>query len=242
VKKNRPRPVYGVSLGILMLDTKFERRIGDVGNALSWRFPVHYRIVSGVDTDRVATGDPDAVLTEFYRGIDDLVSLGVDGISTSCSKLSALHPRLRAYSPVPFVTSSLQQIPLVLGILPKGQTVGVLVSNASAISDASFFGTGAPTGLPIAELPKGGAFRSALEGSALQGDFAKQEREILDTAEMLLRGPAEIGAIVCECVNLAPFSSSLRNRFGLPVFDIVTLLEWFHGGLQPRRFSSEHKM
>ena len=39
--------VYGESIGILMLDTKFPRIPGDIGNALTFPFPVRYRKVSG---------------------------------------------------------------------------------------------------------------------------------------------------------------------------------------------------
>ena len=38
------KTVYGASVGILMLETQFPRIPGDMGNALSWPFPVHYRV------------------------------------------------------------------------------------------------------------------------------------------------------------------------------------------------------
>ena len=34
-------------LGILMLDTRFPRIPGDVGNPATWDFPVRYRVVEG---------------------------------------------------------------------------------------------------------------------------------------------------------------------------------------------------
>jgi alkyldihydroxyacetonephosphate synthase len=47
------RTVYGQALGILMLDTRFPRPPGDVGNANTWPFPTQYRIVKGADTSRI---------------------------------------------------------------------------------------------------------------------------------------------------------------------------------------------
>ena len=35
------------SIGILMLETRFPRIPGDVGNARTWPFPVRYRVVPG---------------------------------------------------------------------------------------------------------------------------------------------------------------------------------------------------
>ena len=42
---DRNRIYHGVSIGILMLDTRFERFNGDIGNARTWPFPVQYRVV-----------------------------------------------------------------------------------------------------------------------------------------------------------------------------------------------------
>ena len=60
----RPRPVakggralYGAPLGILMLEARFARIYGDMGNATTWPFPVLYRVVRGASPERVAGAD-----------------------------------------------------------------------------------------------------------------------------------------------------------------------------------------
>ena len=45
--------LYGLAVGILMLDTRFPRPPGDVGNAATWPFPARYRIVKGAESRRV---------------------------------------------------------------------------------------------------------------------------------------------------------------------------------------------
>ena len=55
-------------------------------------------------------------------------------------------------------------------------------------------------------------------------------------AERLLDGHRDVGAVVSECTNLAPHSAAIERRFGVPVFDIVTLVNWLQSGLRPRRF------
>jgi hypothetical protein len=35
---------------------------------------------------------------------------------------------------------------------------------------------------------------------------------------------------------MCPYAGALRDRLGLPVFDMVSLVTWFHGGLVPRRW------
>ena len=56
INETAPRPgktIYGASLGILSLDTKFPRIHGDIGNAETWPFPVLYKIVEGASRDMV---------------------------------------------------------------------------------------------------------------------------------------------------------------------------------------------
>ena len=52
------KTVYGASVGIIMLETRFPRILGDIANAMTWPFPVQYRIVPGATPDNVVRKDP----------------------------------------------------------------------------------------------------------------------------------------------------------------------------------------
>ena len=55
------KAVYGASVGILMLEARFPRIPGDMGNAASWPFPVHYRVVRAASPDEhLLAGSPGA--------------------------------------------------------------------------------------------------------------------------------------------------------------------------------------
>jgi len=43
-----------------------------------------------------------------------------------------------------------------------------------------------------------------------------------------------------ECTNMSPFAADVRKKFGIPVFNIYTFIEWFQSGLLPTRFNSDH--
>ena len=238
----RPRPVHGTMIGVIVLDTGFERLPGDVAHTATWDFSVQFRVVRGVQPRDVIEGDPAKSLSAFYAAIDDLVATGVRAIATSCGFLAAVHPQLRAYSPVPFASSSLMQIPLALSLLPQGQTVGVLVSDIAAMSDQHFLNVGAPLGLPLGELSYDGPIRTGMRENRMRVDAAAQERDALDAVAHMLSAHTNIGAIVSECANLPPYAAAIERAFGLPVYDVVTLVNWLHAGLAPRQFSASGRV
>ena len=82
------KAVYGANIGILMLEARFPRIPGDMGNALSWPFPVHYRVVRGASPDRVVRRRAEGLLDAFIEAGRELVADGADGITTNCGFLS----------------------------------------------------------------------------------------------------------------------------------------------------------
>jgi hypothetical protein len=236
VRPYQRQPVHGVSIGIMMLDTGFQRVPGDIGYAPTFRFPVQYAVVRGATPDRIIKPKADGMLEMFKAAADDLIALGVEGISTSCGFLACLHQELAAYCSVPIATSSLLQIPLVQSMLPKGKRVGVLTANKSALTEDHFRSVGVATDLPVVGMPPNGIFRHNNTTGQPVVDRDAQEREVLGMAEELLTQNDNIGAIVSECTNLPPYSFAIEGRFGVPVYDIITLVEWFHAGLKPRHY------
>jgi len=238
--RKRRKAVHGVTIGILVLDTGFERIPGDIAYAPTWQFPVQYTVVRGATSQRVVRETIEEDVAQlFLKACDDLVALGVDGITTSCGFLALLHPRLVAHCPVPVASSSLLQIPLVQSILPKGQRVGVITMNKDALTPAHFAAVGAPTDLPVAGIPQTSVFRQHQLTNQLTADAKAHEQIVLDITGTLLAANPDIGALVFECTNLPTFSAQVEATFGLPVYDIVTLVDWFHAGLKPRRYLQE---
>lgn len=213
-----------------MLDTKFERPPGDVGNAASWPFPVLFETVSGATARTVVEGRDEALLDAFVAAGEALAARGATALTTSCGFLVLRQGALAARLRLPLATSSLLQIPQVQALLPAGRTVGVITYEAGSLTAGHFAQAGVHQPPPLAGLPKNGAFHALIEGGAPY-DHAALEAELVDTVGQLLAEAREIGAIVLECTNLPPFSRSISRRFGLPVFDILTLGKWLHGSL-----------
>ena len=126
------KAVYGARLGILMLEARFPRIPGDMGNAGTWPFPVLYKVVSGASPQRVVAEKAAGLLPNFVAAAKELEALGADGITTNCGFLSLYQKELAAAVSVPVATSSLMQVPMIQSTLPAGRRVGVLTVSAAA--------------------------------------------------------------------------------------------------------------
>src|SRR5215207_5813542 len=115
------KAIYGVPLGILMLEARFPRIPGDMGNATTWPFPVLYRVVSGATPERVVLEGARGLLPDFISAAQELAHLGVEAITTNCGFLALFQKELAAAVQVPVATSSLMQVPWVQAMLPPGQ-------------------------------------------------------------------------------------------------------------------------
>lgn len=67
-------------------------------------------------------------------------------------------------------------------------------------------------------------------------------QELLIVVEELVNSDQNIGAIILECTNMSPFSAAIQNRVGLPVFDIVTLIDYIYSSLKKRGFCSQEML
>src|SRR5436190_304262 len=95
------KAVYGAPLGILMLDARFPRIPGDMGNAETWPFPVLYRVVRGATPERVVLEGARGLLPDFLEAAAELVALGAEAITTNCGFLSLFQRELAAHVDVP---------------------------------------------------------------------------------------------------------------------------------------------
>lgn len=230
------KTVYGATVGILMLETRFPRIPGDMGNALTWRFPVQYRMVRGASPDRVVRGDPRVLLDAFVEAGRDLVATGADGITTNCGFLALVQDELRAALGVPVATSSLMQVPMVQALLPPGKKAVILTISKATLTPAHLAAAGVPLDTPVYGTDAGRAFTRDILGDAPQIDFDACRMDMLDAADEIVAQEPDAGAIVLECTNMVPYAADLRRRTGLPVYSIYSMVSWFQAGLMPRRF------
>jgi Asp/Glu/hydantoin racemase len=230
------KALYGARLGILMLETRFPRIPGDMGNGETWPFPVLYKVVPGATPDRVVRHKSQGLINAFLDAAAELVQLGADGITTTCGFLSLYQREIATHVGVPVATSSLMQIPFVGRILPPGKRVGVLTVSAKSLTPEHFIAAGADPATPVVGTENGREFTKVMLDEKHTLDAALAERDILDAGETLIKAHPEIGAIVLECTNMTPYARALSDHLRLPVYSIYTFVTWFQAGLAPRDF------
>lgn len=230
------KAIYGAAVGILMLEARFPRIVGDMGNALSWPFPVHYKIVRGASPDRVVRRNAEGLLDDFIAAARELVDDGVDGITTNCGFLSLFQEELADAVGVPVATSSLMQVAQVNRLLPKGRRAGILTISSSTLTPLHLEKAGVPAGTPVGSTEGGREFTRAILGNEMTLDVDLARADNVAAAKALQAGNPDLGAIVLECTNMVPYAADIRAATGLPVFSIASFVTWFQSGLAPRVF------
>lgn len=222
-------------LGILMLDTRFPRIRGDVGNPETWDFPVCYATVEGATPNAIVCDDMEPFVQGFISQGRRLVAQGCRGIATTCGFLALIRPRLTEALGVPVAASALEQAGQIAAMVPPGQRIGVLTISASTLSATHLRTAGLQPDTPLQGM-EGSSFARSILGNETTLDIEAARREMVFAGQALVRRHTDIGAIILECTNMVPYARDIARATGRPVFSIYTYLTWFHAGLVPRGF------
>jgi Asp/Glu/hydantoin racemase len=207
-------------LGLLMLQTRFPRPPGDVGHPASFRFPVRYAVVHGATPAAVVRSRDAATIQPFVEAGLALVAAGAGAIGTSCGFLARWQRELQAALPVPVWTSSLLEL-----AGQRGQRWGVITIEAASLTAQHFEAVGADPATPVEGITPGSALARTLLEDRPELDAADAQAQVLAAGARLLARCPDLQALVLECTNLPPYAPALRAATGLPVVDVVTMLE-----------------
>jgi hypothetical protein len=228
--------VYGVDVGIIMLDTDSPRAVGDVGNGRSYKFPVQYAVAYGAKTQRVIEEHASGLLDKFVETGELLVDAGVGAVASTCGLCGLYQAELSAALPVPVATTSMLQIPLALRVLGPDSKVCVLTIKTTGLSPKHFEGVGLTEELmkrvKVVGLENTAHFYPALIEKQYPLDLDLAERDIIETGLAAIGDDPGIQGFVFECANLGPYSAGLRQATGLPVWDSISMINWLEAGVR----------
>lgn len=79
-------------------------------------------------------------------------------------------------------------------------------------------------------------FKKVVIEKSAELNIKKMKNDLMETAVILMdKNPR---AIVLECTNLISFRSDLQKAFRVPIFDLVTLIDFYISGIILRPFQS----
>ncbi|MCV6605935.1 MAG: hypothetical protein OIF34_11560, partial [Porticoccaceae bacterium] len=134
--------IFGVTLGVISLESFFPKPQGHIKYPACFDFPVMYETVQGATVDRLIQERDPALLQPFIDAAQKLEREGVKAITGSCGFLALHQQEIADAVNVPVFMSSLIQVPLISRMLKKDQKVGVVVANSDALSADHLRGVG----------------------------------------------------------------------------------------------------
>lgn len=232
---------YGRPLGILVLKERIPCPPGTPGNPTTFPFPVIYECVEGIQASQLRDAAHPGGLPEFIKAARVLVDKGVRAIVGGCGLMIVHQRELTRAIPVPVLSSSLLQLPLIAATLEPNAQIGVIVSSRTSVSDEHLKLSGVSDRRTVlASMDGQPCFSAAVmeESGVLHLEGTRDEVVALGRA--LVTDHPRVAALLLECVDLPPYAAALQDAIGLPVFDITTLAAWGAAGVRRSAFVGDY--
>jgi len=227
---------YGHVVGILMNDSTVPRIPGDPGHAQTFSFPVIYETLEGFPFEDLITLKKDHINILIQKA-KRLQEKGVSLIVADCGLFGPFQRDMKEHLNVPFIGSALDMVPVLQRFLPANQQVGIITGDTTLLKPAHLEASGIKSGtVLIAGMENSSEFKKVVIEKGLELDIARMRQGVVDAALSLPR--KYLGAIVLECTNLISFRSDIQKAMGVPVFDLVTVIEFYVSALMFHPFQS----
>ncbi|MER8421212.1 hypothetical protein [Mesorhizobium sp. M1329] len=243
----KPRLAFhGAPVGILMLDRMPGPGLrpylpGDCGNATTWSVPVRYKTVFGLNNTCIFGPNDEKMTATVVEAATELVREGARSITAGCGYFIRYQEAVRAAVDVPVFLSSLLLAPFLEQVLPRSQSLGVIVASKTALSQDMVEAAGIRPGIRDRMVIRGLDDAAVFAGKFLEpnGDLDPEalEADVVDAILRLQKERPDLGMLLLECGGLPPYAVAVQEATSLPVFDFTSMVEFFIGGLTRKRFT-----
>jgi Asp/Glu/hydantoin racemase len=237
-RARKPQLSYGRPIGIIVLEERIPCPPGTPGNPTTFPFPVCYEVARAVSTSALRQSPPEG-LESFIDAGKRLIERGAQAIAGNCGLMIVHQESLSRALPVPVFLSSLLQVPLIARMFGPEAAIGVLVSGANSLNaeHLKIARAGSDARIVLASMQGKPCFAAAVRDERGELDFEGVRTEAVEAAQTLVSQNPEVKALLFECVDLPPYAHAVQEAVGLPVFDITTLIGYFHSALVRRPFA-----
>jgi len=213
-------------LGVLMLDTCFPRPEGDIGHPSAFGVPTRRCVLTGAWPDKIVQSGAGLRKGHFVAPMLQLARRleqdGARALTTSCGFLVLLQKEMQAQVKIPVVTSSLLQLPGLLGL---HQNVGVLTISSSKLGVEHLRAAGVPRERMKDVLVQGvaakGEFASSILCNRPTMDFVKACADVVAAAVKLKQREPALTDMVLECTNMPPYRAAIEAATGMKTWALV---------------------
>lgn len=230
------RSTYGHVVGILMNESTIPRIPGDPGHAETFSFPVIYEVLNGFPFEDMIALKKDHIHILIERAIT-LQKKGAKIVVTDCGLFGPYQVDVQPHLAVPFIGTALDMVPMLQRFLPQGQRVGIITGDTQILTARHLEASEIiPDSVVIAGMENCSEFKKVVIERHPVLDVEKMRQGVVDAA-LSLDG-SHLGAVVLECTNLISFRRDIQKALNTPVFDLVTLIEFYVSGFELQHFNS----
>jgi hypothetical protein len=209
---------------------QLESLVGNSTNPASYTYPVRFYHVRGANIHTILENPDKEVLRTMIMAAREMVANGIRAITTSCGFNAIFQNEIADALDVPVFTSSLLQVPLVQKILGASCEVCIITAKKAALKPEHLQAAGIKRTdtLHIYGLENCAQWSRIFTAPDEDLEIDTVRSEVVGVAVNALKSHPGIRAFVLECTDLPPFSSEIRACTGMPVFDIISLVNYIH--------------
>lgn len=194
-------------------------------------FPVRFTPVDGACFETVIAHPDKKVLENMIHTARTMEKSGAKAITTSCGFNAIFQHDLSAAVAIPVFTSTLILIPLISNMLHSQPKIGVITADRTQLTREHLQKAGVPDRVPvcISGIEETAAYThicKTLQPERL--DVNGFRNDIITIAGTMAAENPDLGAIILECTVLHVFANDIKKTTGLPVFDIVGLINYIY--------------
>lgn len=166
---------------------------------------------------------------------------GNQGIIGDCGMMSLYQDCIGAEIGIPFIGSSLTQIPMVWQLIGRNGTIGILTGHSELLSEKHLLASGWSKEIPlfIQGLQDEPHFHEIVIEGGKNLDIEKMNRDVLHAARLLKEKTKDLRAVIVECSNLATYARGIEAMCEVPVFDTMSAANLLAYAVHPPIYAGE---
>lgn len=193
------------------------------------------RIVEGCTVERLIYAADTTLEAPMVAAARALVADGARAITGNCGFMMRHQAAVRNAVDVPVLLSSLLLAPMLLACIGDGSKLGIVTASLPSLTDDLLREAGVlnPARIVMADLGDKTALKSAYLDYSAEPDLLMIEQETIEVSRQLMAAHPDVAMILLECTVLPAFAASVQQAVGVPVVDIVSLIDLFVQGFAP---------